>query len=60
MPVYKKRWWIDRLQKELNPKEGESPRPIAQSRALHQNTPELRAMQGLDRAQVPSRLRRFT
>lgn len=57
LPVPYKRWFIDRLVKELNKgKENES----SASRALHTNTPELREMQGRTRAQVPSRLRRFT
>ncbi len=57
MPVVHKRWFIERLVKELNRgKEGENP----PTRALHQNNPELREMQGMNRAQAPSRLRRFT
>lgn len=57
LPVPIKRWWIERIVTELNKgKEGES----SQSRALHQNTPDIRSMQGRMRNQVPSRLRRFT
>lgn len=57
LPVPYKRWFIDRLVKELNKgKEGES----SASRALHTNSPEVRQMQGRTRTQTPSRLRRFT
>ena len=57
LPVPYKRWFIDRLVKELNKgKEGES----SPNRALHANSPEVRQMQGMARPQTPSRLRRFT
>lgn len=57
LPVPYKRWFIERINKELSQKkDGES----TQSRALHQNSPDIRALQGNVRAQVPSRLRRFT
>lgn len=62
LPVVYKRWFIDRLVKELN-KGGTDPdgSPTnAPSRALHQNAPDVRAMQGNVRSQTPSRLRRFT
>jgi hypothetical protein len=56
LPVPYKRWFVDRIVKELNKgaDTGEN-----QSRALHQNSPEVRSMQNKARAQVPSRLRRF-
>jgi hypothetical protein len=57
LPVPVKRWWVDRIVKELNKgKEGEG----SSNRALHANSPELRQLQGMQRPQVPSRLRRFT
>lgn len=57
MPVAYKRWYIDRIAKELNrtSEDGQT-----QSRALHQNSPDVRAMQGRVRDQSPSRLRRFS
>jgi len=62
LPVAYKRWFIERIVKELNKgsdKEGsDNPQPL--TKALHQNTPEVRALQGKDRPQTPSRLRRFT
>lgn len=57
LPVSYKRWFIDRITKELN-KDGNSEQ--SQSRALHQNSPESRAMQNMSRQQTPSRLRRFS
>lgn len=63
LPVPYKRWFIERVVKELNHSGGgtdNDPKPAAASRALNANTPDVRAMQGRQRAQVPSRLRRFT
>ena len=57
MPVSYKRWFIERINKELT-RSSESGN--TQSKALHQNSPDVRAMQGRVREQVPSRLRRFT
>lgn len=50
MRVDEKRWFIERIKQELT--QGES-------KALHQNTPDVRAMQGKQRQTSPSRLRRF-
>lgn len=57
LPVAYKRWFVERIVKELNKgsDNGEN-----QSRALHQNSPDVRSMQNKARAQTPSRLRRFT
>lgn len=57
LPVPYKRWFVDRIVKELNKgsEQGQN-----QSRALHQNTPDIRSMQNKVRSQTPSRLRRFT
>ena len=57
IPVAYKRWFIERINRELS-KSSESGQ--TQSRALHQNTPDVRSMMGRAREQVPSRLRRFT
>jgi hypothetical protein len=57
IPVSYKRWFIERIGKELKQS---SDKGSTQSRAMHQNMPDVRAMQGNVRAQVPSRLRRFT
>lgn len=62
LPVVYKRWFIDRIVKELNKgstsEGGDNPQPL--TKALHQNTPDVRALQNKARSQVPSRLRRFT
>ena len=55
MPVAYKRWFIERIKREYESK-GEG----APTRTAHQNTPDVRSMMGMNRAQVPSRLRRFT
>ena len=52
LPVTYKRWFIERIVKELN--------KGAPNRGLHANSPEVRHMQGMQREQTPSRLRRFT
>ena len=57
LPVSYKRWFIERIGREIN---RSADAGGAQSRAVHQNSPDVRAMQGKMRAQTPSRLRRFT
>jgi hypothetical protein len=57
MPVFYKRWLIERINRELT-KTSESGQ--TQSRALHQNDAESRALMGRTRDQSPSRLRRFS
>jgi len=58
LPVAYKRWFIERIQKELGG--GKDPDGNPPTRALHQNSPDVRAMQNRTRENVPSRLRRFT
>jgi len=58
LPIPYKRWFIERIVKELN-KGSENGENSNQSRALHQNSPDVRAMQNKARTQSPSRLRRF-
>jgi len=63
LPIPFKRWFIERIVKELNKGGddkggGDNPQPM--TKALHQNTPEVRALQGNQRQQTPARLRRFT
>ncbi len=57
LPVTYRRWFIERISKELNKKNGDGNTP---TRALHQDTPETRALLGRAREQAPSRLRRFS
>jgi hypothetical protein len=56
LPLEYKRWFVERIVKEIN-KGGEESN---NSRAMHHNSPEVREMQGMARSQSPSRLRRFT
>jgi len=56
LPVAYKRWFIERISKELSKDNGDG----GESRALHQNSPDVRAMQNKTRSNSPSRLRRFT
>lgn len=58
LPVSYKRWYIERIVKELN--KGKDDGGGGATRALHQNSPDIRAMQNMTRTQTPSRLRRFT
>ena len=53
LPIWKRRWFITRLNKEIKDSQGAS-------RGAAQNDPNTRAMQGRARSQVPSKLRRFT
>lgn len=57
LPVPYKRWFVERIVKELNKGSDQGQN---QSRALHQNSPDVRSMQSMNRTQSPSRLRRFT
>ncbi len=57
LPVPYKRWFVERIVKELNKGSDQGQN---QSRALHQNSPDVRSMQNMNRTQSPSRLRRFT
>lgn len=58
LPVLYKKWFIERVVKEMN--RGGDDKTPAPTKALHQNTPDVRALQGRSRLQVPSRLRRFS
>ena len=54
LPVWQRRWFIDRMMQEIKASNGE------QTRAAHQNDPQSRAFRGLSRDNVPAKLRRFT
>jgi len=58
LPVIYKRWFAERLVKEINRSSEEG--DATQSRAAHHNSPEQRALQNRVRQQSPARLRRFT
>lgn len=53
LPVWQRVWFIKRINKEIKASQG-------QSHAAHTNSPDSRTMMGRSRAQVPSKLRRFT
>lgn len=57
LPVEYKHWFLERVSKEINKssEEGET-----QSRALHHNTPDVRALQNKSNPYAPARNRRFT
>lgn len=57
LPISFRKWFIERTIKEINGKDPNNPPP---NRSVHQNTPESRELQGMNRVQSPSRLRRFT
>jgi hypothetical protein len=57
IPIWQRIWFIERINKEI--KQANEAQSGA-SRAAHANTPDARAMMGRSRAQVPSKLRRFT
>ena len=52
LPIWRRRWFIERTIKEINSKQ--------QSRAVQDNDPHTRALLGKDRADGPTRTRRFT
>lgn len=58
LPLGWRRWFIDRLQRELN-KTGDNGETLPNKSAEH-NTREMRAMMGMGRDAVPAKLRRFT
>jgi hypothetical protein len=59
IPVWQRRWFIERIQKEIkkSSEKGGDPPP---THAMHQNSPDVRAMMGRQRSMVPAKLRRFT
>jgi hypothetical protein len=59
LPVVYKRWYINRVIRELNKGKGPDG-DSSPSRALHTNSPEVRQLLGRDRPETPARLRRFT
>jgi hypothetical protein len=53
LPIYKRRWFINRLNDEIKKSQG-------QNRGATANEPSNRALQGRGRSEVPAKLRRFT
>ena len=57
IPVAYKRWFIERIGKELT---RSTEQGATRSRAAHDNPPDARALMGMTREQSPARLRRFS
>ena len=57
-PVAYKRWLIKRIETEIS-RSQEAKNDIP-SRAMHHNTPDMRALTGKTRTNVPAKLQRFT
>jgi len=53
LPIWQRKWFIDRFVQEMKESQGGD-------KAAHNNSPDVRAMQGRARSQVPAKLRRFT
>ena len=53
LPTWKRKWFIDRLVKEME-------RSGGKSRAAHSNDNQTRALSGMQRGDTPAKLRRFT
>jgi hypothetical protein len=61
LPIVYKRWFIERVAKEIKGSAGEDEPGNGPSKAMnHQNDPMYAAMTGKSRTQTPARLRRFT
>ena len=58
--IWMRRWFIDRLNKEIKKSNEANGGQGAATRAMDQNTPDVRAMMGRHRNMVPAKLRRFT
>ncbi len=57
LPIWQRQWFVNRVVDEM--KRAHKNNSDA-SRAAHSNTPDARAIKGMQRAQVPAKLRRFT
>ena len=53
IPIWQRVWFIKRISKEIEKANGAS-------KAAHSNSEDVRAMQGMHRANPPAKLRRFT
>ena len=60
IPIWQRRWFIDRIQKEIKKSAEANDGQAAPTHAMHQNTPDARAMMARHRSMVPAKLRRFT
>lgn len=60
IPIWQRRWFIDRLQKEIKHANEQNGGDGAPTRSMQDNHPDVRAMMGRYRSMVPAKLRRFT
>ena len=60
IPIWQRRWFITRMNKEIKQTNEANNGKGAPTRAAHDNTPDVRALMGRHRAMVPANLRRFT
>ena len=60
IPIWQRRWFIDRLNKEVKRYKEANGGDNPPTRAAHHNTPDIRSMMGRHRDMVPANLRRFT
>ena len=58
--IWQRRWFIERIQKEIKKSSEQNDGQPSPTHAMHQNTPDARAMMARHRAMVPAKLRRFT
>jgi len=54
LPIGWRRWFIQRINKEFERANSQ------QSKGAHQNTPDIRQLQGNQRTTAPARMQRFT
>jgi hypothetical protein len=60
IPIWQRRWFLERIQKEIKKSNDANNGEGGASRGAQHNSPDVRAMMGRQRAMVPSKLRRFT
>ena len=60
IPIWQRRWFIERMNKEIKKTNEANGGEGAVTRSPEHNTPDVRAMMGRYRSMVPANLRRFT
>lgn len=60
LPITWRRWLIERINLEFERSRGQNGEGQGMSRAAHDNSPDIRQLQGMARDATPTRLRRFT
>ena len=57
LPIWQRFWFIQRINEEFKKAHEQESQAM---RGAHNNTPDMRALQGNSRSHVPSKLTRFT